>query len=128
MKEAREDARNNVLAVLGSSDDKKSIRQEKLSQQARDFLAFIFQEKVQIETLLTVAISAVEVLIKDDLDAICYGQGTVVFHGGSDSDKYFKHCDDPGWAIVYRSDCDGDADRGGQIMDRIVKINGDPAL
>ena len=85
----------------------KSIRQDRLTQDARDLLAWAFS---------TMSLDSVEVKIEgDQLRRITDGDGFRQ-HVGSCS---FSHRDDPGWAVVFEEDCDGCPKRGILVMERL---------
>lgn len=92
-----------------------SRRQELLSQDARDILAWAFREQLPASEVCPIPMTAAEVRIEGDAHNILYGGAGFLRHGGSDSLSYFKHIDDEGWALVFSHDCDGDPDRGAKL-------------
>lgn len=103
-------------AVVGPAKDKRSRRQEHLSQDARDLIAWAFTS-VKMVPGLGLPLQAVEVRIEDALYHICYGGVGWQMHSGSDSWHYFTHRDNDDWAVVFSWDCDGDPDRGRALAD-----------
>ncbi len=113
-----------IAAVLAPDSAKRSVRQELLSQDARDLLAWAFDKGLGVGPL-EMPISAAEVKIGDrDVEQIAFGEGGFRFHAGANSDCYFRHLGDPGWAVVYKGDCNGDPGRGQCVADR---LSGSPA-
>jgi len=105
-----------VAGYLAPSHHAKSIRQDKLSQDARDLLAWAFACNLPASEVLPMPMSAAEVRLDDPVRNICEGGDGFRRHGGSDSLEYFPHRDDEDWAVVFKWDCDGDAERGQAIV------------
>lgn len=106
-------------AYIGPSGEKRSLRQGELSQDARDLLALCFEIRIPANEVVPLPMTAAEVEIEGDLDNILHGGGGFVRHGGSDSWEYFKHKDDELWAVVFANDCDGDPERGAELIERL---------
>lgn len=105
-----------ISAVIAPSNSHRSRRAEQLSQDARDLLAYAFAAGLSANKIMPIPMTAAEVLIgPGDVDRIMMGGG-FHRHGGSDSLRYFTHADDEGWALVFSHDCDGDPERGAEIM------------
>lgn len=99
------------------SEIHKSKRQEQLSQQVRDVLAYAFANEISASDIFQIPMTAAEVRIGNgDLDRVMLGGG-FYRHGGNDSMKYFVHANNETWAVVFSHDCDGDAERGKAIID-----------
>ena len=102
-----------VIAILGSNRQSKSIRQEKLPEEAVHLLAFLFSLGCS---------NAAEIRLDNPIDNVIYGgKGKFHSHSGSDSLRYFSHRDDPEWAVVFEHDCFGDAEKGEAIFERIKR-------
>ena len=112
-----------VKAYLAPNEAHKSRRQDQLSQETRDLMAWAFREGIPASELLPMPINAFELLIGDnDLHRLAFSDedgGGVHKHGGSDSLCYMKHAEDEKWALVFAHDCDGDADRGAIIAENL---------
>ena len=105
-----------LLGYIGPSGEHLSRRQEMLSQDARDILAWAFREGLPANSMLPIPMTAAEVKIGEgDVNRIC-GGGGFHKHGGSDSLRYFKHAEDEEWALVFSHDCDGCPDRGAALV------------
>jgi len=122
MKNNDTNGNNPVVACLAPSHEYHSIRQDRLSQDARDLLAWAFREKLPANDISPLPMNAVELKICDnDSDCLLYGGDGFCRHGGSDSLEYMHHIKDEGWAIVFSHDCNGNADRGAKIISEIEK-------
>ena len=85
----------------------KSIRQEKLSQDAQDIIAWAFIQNVILNDFPFMEVTAMEVKLGgDEVNKIlfCENDGTFIKHAGSDAEKYFHHINDEDWAIVTKAD------------------------
>ncbi len=100
-----------VLAVIAHDQTKKSVRQEMLPEDAVNLLKYAFEE---LQTLMGRP-CAIEVRLDDPVNHLLHGGDGLVVHSGSNSEKYFKHIDDPEWAVVYRDDCLGVSEEGQRI-------------
>lgn len=116
-----ESPRPECLAHLAPSRESRSLRQDRLSQDARDLLAWAFIQRLSASDEIPVPMTAAEVRIgPDDATGICQGGDGFRRHGGSDSLRYFTHAADPAWALVLAHDCDGDAARGLAVLRRFA--------
>lgn len=105
-----------ICASIAPSNAHKSRRREQLSRDARDLLAYAFAAGLPASEILPIPMTAAEVLIgPGDVGRIMMGGG-FHRHGGSDSLRYFKHADDEQWALIFSHDCDGDPERGAQLL------------
>ena len=105
--------RKDLKAHDRNMNEIKSIRQEKLSQDARDILVFAFEAGVLANAVAMLRMTAVEVRIGgDDINRILNGGDGFKKHGGVESLHCFTHANDEDWAVVFAHDCDGDAERG----------------
>lgn len=93
----------------------KSKRQEYLSQDARDLLAYAFELGLPVGGLMPICGAEVKIG-ENDVQSILYGGDKFHAHGGVDSEHYFTHRDDPEWAVVIASDCDGSPERGEKLL------------
>lgn len=94
-----------------------SVRQEKLTQDALDVLAWAFTQYPPIMVHGLMPLNAVEVEIGgDEVNKILYGGDGFRMHGGGDSPRYFRHADDEQWAVVFADECTGDSGRGAEIV------------
>jgi len=110
----------NIEAYIGPNGEHLSRRQEKLSQDARDILAWAFKIGFPASSVLPIPMTAAEVKIgKGDAQRICEGGGFRK-HGGSDSLRYFTHAEDEEWALVFSHDCDGCPDRGETLVSKYI--------
>ena len=118
MKEHNEDPEQYVNAYIAPSKESKSIRQELLSEDARNLLAYAFACRVPANADIPVRMTAVEVKIGDNdvQNIIQGGEGKFRKHGGCDSLCYFKEADDESWAVVFAHDCDGDPELGEEVF------------
>jgi len=123
MNETLSDPTAQFDAFLGPHQDKDSVRQEKLPQETRDLLAFLFASNVFVNPAFPIRMTAVEVKIPDATNNVLDGQGGFVRHGGSDSWHYFTHRDDEEWAVVFAHDCDGDRWAGHKL---VAELTGTP--
>ena len=98
-----------IDAMVAPGEALKSRRQDRLSKNALDVIAWAFNQNFWLE--------ACEVKIgDDDLEVILGGGENFVKHYGSNSIKYFTHAEDPNWALVSKHDCCGNAERGEKII------------
>ncbi len=105
--------------LAGPSGEPLSRRQEKLSEDARDLLAWAFEAGLPASSILPIPMTAAEVKIGEgDVSRICEGGGFHK-HGGSDSLRYFTHAEDEEWALVFAHDCDGSAERGAALIETL---------
>ena len=118
----KEANQSRLTACLSPSGEQRSIRADELTQNARDVLAWAFNQELSASELAPIPMTAVEVKTGDD-DVLNIMLGGDVFtrHGGSDSLKYFTHKDDPDWAVIFSNDCDGCKDRGAKIVEEFSK-------
>lgn len=106
------------LAILAPSGSTPSIRQELLSQDCRDVMAWGFE---------MCGVCGFEVKssnAEQEVCAVLFGGGESVAHYGSDSQRYFTRYSDPEWSVVMACDCNGDALRGDKIVQKYTGSGG----
>ena len=109
-----------IQAYIGPNGENLSRRQARLSRDALDILAFVFDSGFLVSEILPLPITAVEVMIgPGDVDRILNGGEGFRKHGGSDSLHYFRHVEDEEWALVFAHDCSGNSERGGKLLEKI---------
>lgn len=84
---------NMIIAALAEHGDEKSLRQERLSQDARDLIAWIIREKIPANDLIQMPTNVVEIRIGDD-----------------EMSQLFSEVR-----------CDGDSDNGAQLYEQARK-------
>lgn len=95
----------------------KSIRQDKLTEEARDVIAWAlacnicFMEDGEIHQ-----IKAVEVQLKDTVEHLYEGGMGVCFHSPKDSLDTYQYMNDEDWAVIFAHDCTGNPERGMAIV------------
>ena len=107
-----------VFAVMDGDPEVLGVRQDRLSKDAIDLLAYFFTLDIYDGAEVRIA--------GDQCRHICYAdgdhdQGTCTFHAHAfdRSERYFSHWNDPEFAVVFReyTDRHGNAERGRQIAD-----------
>jgi len=98
----------------------KSMRQELLSQEARDILKAAFEKGLLNNSLGGFQCNAVEVRLDDPIKNILDGGDGFMAHGLAQSERYFKHIADENWAVVFDSDCDGDCKKGWSLLKEVM--------
>ena len=115
LKEPNEQSVNTYIIPSKTS---KSIRQELLSKDARNLLAYAFEYHSPANTDNPVPMTVVEVKIGDnDVQNIMQGsEEEFRKYGGCDCLYYFKEEDDESRAVVFAHDCDGDPTLGKEVF------------
>ena len=106
-------------AYLPPTRELHSRRQEHLSQNARDLLAWAFRQGAPAYGPLPLSLKAVEVPIGPD-DVRRITKGGFILHSGAIALRNFAHADDPTWAMVCANDCDGCPERGAALVERLA--------
>jgi hypothetical protein len=114
----KEQTMSEIDAVLAPSGRATSIRQELLPQDARDLAAYAFSVGLPVSGVLPIPVTAMEIEVEGAVTNMLEGGDGFRQHGGCDSLEYFTHADDPGWAVVFAWDCDGDAARGKELLEK----------
>lgn len=104
-----------IAAVLAPTGDRSSIRAERLPPEALDLLAWAFRERLSVDPI-GAPMNAAEVRLDDPVRHILHGGDGFRRHAGSDSLRYFRHADDPEWAVVFAHDRPGDPVRGAESI------------
>ena len=101
-----------TIAYIGPDPEAKSLRCNIIDKDVMDAVAY---------ALKVGAFTSTEVHHDAGLEDLLHGNGRVVGHLGSSSPRYYKHKDDPEWAIIFNTDCPGDAERGRIIIEPLTK-------
>jgi len=95
-----------------------SLRAGRLSQDARDILAWAFKVGLPVnERSSKPRMTAAEVRIgPNDVSHILNGGGKFIRHSAGVRQKDMVHSKNLQWAIVYAFDCDGNPERGAHLV------------
>ena len=99
-----------IYAQIGPDPDARSLRAGMIGKDAGDALAHAIREGGEC--------TSAEVHRDASVDDIAHGNGKVVGHNGSSSPRYYKHWDDPDWAVIFNTDCPYDPLRGRELLER----------
>ena len=100
-----------VAAHIAPDPDARSIRPELVAQDIMDGLAY---------ALNAGEFTSAEIHRETVLQDLLAGNGRVVGHAWSSSLRYYKHSDDPDWAVIFNTDCKGDAERGKALLEPLL--------
>ena len=101
-----------AMAYIGPDPEARSLRCNIINRDIMDAVAYALE--IGDFTSAEVHQDAV-------LEDLLHGNGRVVGHFGASSPKYYKHHDDPEWAVIFDNDCPGDAERGRIILEPFTK-------
>ena len=96
-----------IMAQLIPDPDARSVRADLIGQDLLDALAY---------ALNAGAYTSAEIHREATLDDLAHGNGRLAAHAGSTSPCYYRHTDDPDWAIIFNTDCPGDPVRGHDLV------------
>ena len=101
-----------TMAYIGPDPEAKSLRCNIIDRDVMDAVAYA----LELGTF-----TSAEVHHDAGLEDLLQGNGRVVGHLGSSSPKYYQHHDDPEWAVIFDTDCPGDAERGRIIIEPLTR-------
>lgn len=101
-----------IQAWLGPDPEAGSLRTGIVNEDVMDALAY---------ALAAEAFTSAEVHREAGLEDIIHGNERVIGHFGSSSPKYYTRYDDPDWAVVFNTDCQGDKQRGWTILEPLLR-------
>ena len=116
-----------VMAWLAPDPDAKSLRAELLSKEILDSLAYCLQIGPYTSAEVHKDATVKELLDGGGGSAVNEGNlhaaGVCRVHGhfGSSSPKYYKHWNDPEWAVIFDTDCVGDANHGRRLIEPVLQ-------
>ena len=101
-----------VTAYLGPDPEARSLRAEMIGQDMRDTLAYALSQG---------EFTSAEVHRDAGLVDLLQGNSRVVGHRGSSSPRYYKHWEDPEWAVIFNTDLEGNAQRGSALLQPLLE-------
>ncbi len=113
----KKEEENKSLALFSEKEDFKSLRVDKLDQDAKDVLQWAFVTKCSIPgPYFGMKPWALEVKCDTPINHVCYGGNGLLVHFGAKDFDYLVRKDNPEWAVVFPHDLGGDANRGLAIL------------
>ena len=99
------------MALKGPRPDEQSLRTDIIHQDVMDALA---------HTLRYGRFTSAEVHRDTRVEDVLQGNECCIFHVSSTNPEHYLHHDNPEWAVVFDTDCDGDQQRGLTLLGPLI--------